>query len=786
MSITDELQLPADVIVTPVDALPDDVRGQLQNDSGDVVLTRQRARITSRIVDARAAVLLEQFREPTTVARAVIAAAAPLRADPHELLVEAYPLIKRMLGDGILVPATAADAAEITPRLGPSDTMGDLTIVRSVHVVDDTEVHEATWGDQRVAVKVVRADGPAQPALVREAAVLERLDGEVAPRLLLGPTTVGDHTYLAMEWIDGQPILHEAARLRLGGASGRQQLARLAERTVAAYARLHDLGVVHGDVHPNNVLVDDRHDVRLVDFGFAGTDEVDQPERAGVAFFFEPELAAAYLDRRPLPSTTPASEQYALAALVWLCLTGAHTRYFSLDKESMLAQVVNDEPVAFAQLGVVGWTAVEHTLRRALAREPVARYASLRAFADAFNSAAAADVRADPPDDTEDEDMTGRLLAQLGHGAPDALAARLPAPTASANYGAAGIAFGLLRLAQARQDPALFSLARAWSARADAARGDAEAFSSPALDITPQTVGEVSPYHTASGVFLVNAMMAAAAGDVERCQHAVDAFVDHSRPVRDPDPDLALGSSGTLVAGAMLRALPLAPHLDLGGVQTLCDRLAGQIWARLADQPPLGELQERAHLGAAHGWAGYIYAQLRWFAHADSLPDGLVDRLDQIAELAAVHGGGVRWPWYVGNAEEMFMPGWCNGTAGHVIVLLAAHAVTGDDRYLGLARQAGRDVLLGPSNVANLCCGHAGRAYALLALYRTTRDGAWLSAARRLAAAATRTSLPAETASLGLASHSLYKGTLGLAVLLADLERPDLAAMPLFEPEPAA
>jgi RNA polymerase sigma-70 factor (ECF subfamily) len=75
MAITDPLVLPPDVMLLPVAELPEDVRRQLTWEEGDYAVTRPRSRTPSRIVDAAAADLLGQFREPL---RRVI----DLRLDP--------------------------------------------------------------------------------------------------------------------------------------------------------------------------------------------------------------------------------------------------------------------------------------------------------------------------------------------------------------------------------------------------------------------------------------------------------------------------------------------------------------------------------------------------------------------------------------------------------------------------------------------------------------------------------------------------------------------------------
>nr|MDP9121743.1 hypothetical protein [Acidobacteriota bacterium] len=83
---------------------------------------------------------------------------------------------------------------------------------------------------------------------------------------------------------------------------------------------------------------------------------------------------------------------------------------------------------------------------------------------------------------------------------------------------------------------------------------------------------------------------------------------------------------------------------------------------------------------------------------------------------------------------------------------------------------------------ADLCCGLAGRAYALLNFDRHAGSGVtrhWQGRARELAEQAAAAALH----SPGRTPDSLYKGTVGVAVLAADLWRPGAAAMPFFEDE---
>ena len=131
------------------------------------------------------------------------------------------------------------------------------------------------------------------------------------------------------------------------------------------------------------------------------------------------------------------------------------------------------------------------------------------------------------------------------------------------------------------------------------------------------------------------------------------------------------------------------------------------------------------------------------------------------------------------------MAGWCNGSAGFVHLWTAAHRMLRVEEYGVLAERAGLDAWESEDAIGSLCCGFAGQAYALLSLYKHTDDKTWLHRAQAQAQKAARSFLErspgGEGNEPGGQAESLYKGKLGVAVLAAELERPEFAAMPFFE-----
>jgi tRNA A-37 threonylcarbamoyl transferase component Bud32 len=180
--------------------------------------------------------------------------------------------------------------------------------------------------DQRVVLKEARPfagldkDGiDAVRRLHRERDALERLRGIEGVPELYDHFTAWEHHYIAMQHMPGITLGQWLARQYplIQSESGEQEIAdfthralRLVTRIEALVSAIHARGLVFGDLHPNNILVDDEDSVALVDFELSF--DVDEPRRPalGAPGFIPP------ADRHGV-----AIDRYALAALrLWLFL----------------------------------------------------------------------------------------------------------------------------------------------------------------------------------------------------------------------------------------------------------------------------------------------------------------------------------------------------------------------------------------------------------------------------------------------------------------------------------
>ncbi len=836
MAITDPLVLPSDILLMPVADLPESVREKVDYKEGDFAVTRPHVRTPSKIVDAQAAELLKEFKNAKTIVEAILSYSETKSADPRQALEEALPLLKNFIDSRLLVPPDSADAEPITPSLSEGDTFDEFEIRSGVQILEDSELYQAryTQGEGKdVALKLLRDSSRPHlsKAIEREAVVLKHLDGAVSPRLIKTGVSEG-RPFLAIEWFNGVPVpvlaneLNQLARNDVDATEAGEARARLHALVVSLlhkYAELHERGVIHSDVHPNNLLVDAAGEVKILDFGLARFIDDKHPfgvaERGGVGYYFEPECAQAVVSGRHEPQSSTLGEQYAVAAIAYQLLTGANHIEFSLRNDEMLRQIVEAETLPFSAHGLAASPELEQALRRALSKDPDSRFASMRDFAEAVRNAP---LHTFPATGVSDKNQTPPATGDWARG--ESTSNSLPEsyevfiqktlqrlrpegelfkseigeghllPTCSVNYGAAGIAYALLRLACNRDDPQLLSMADLWITKALSLANTESAFYNEKLELTKENVSEVSMHHMVNGVHLVRALVSHALADPYKEQGAIDSFVATSQSESE-NLDITLGRSSVLHGCTLLletahesRLLDHTPLLQLG------DNVMQSIWDKVNGFGPVAESTELSYLGMAHGWAGLVYAALRWCQvkaevtganFSELVPGGVEKRLEELAQCALPIGRGVVWTWGnqtlgdVASGNNGFVPGWCNGSAGHVFLWTLAHKVWARPNHLDLARKAAWGLCDQTIHFNQLCCGAGGCAYALLDLYRHTEEKDWFARARQFGQRVATTKEPA--AAFETDVNSLYKGDIGTMVLLDDLARPATARMPLFD-----
>ena len=187
------------------------------------------------------------------------------------------------------------------------------------------------------------------------------------------------------------------------------------------------------------------------------------------------------------------------------------------------------------------------------------------------------------------------------------------------------------------------------------------------------------------------------------------------------------------------------------------------------------------NLGIAHGIGGHLYILLRWYNYKKIMPEQqFFNQLNLVIQKEVPKGSGVCIPWQTIENDKVFhtMSGWCNGSAGILMLLCEVAKVSNQEQYLKDAEKFAWHCWEDVASVPNLCCGLAGRAYALTCYSQATGVRVWHERALKLMSHAIDNGEHIDTEEMPM--YSLYKGQLGVALASTEIETGEAYSMPFF------
>jgi len=236
--------------------------------------------------------------------------------------------------------------------------------------------------DRAVALKVAKAEHLASPErrerFFREARAAANLrHPHIVPLFEMGQA--GDQAFIASAYIEGR-TLEAALKAAPGGRFAAEAAARVVLHLAEALAYAHEQGVVHRDVKPANVLLDDKAGPLLMDFGLAA--RVGSESRLtydgtllGTPLYMAPETCGGSTGD-PLP----ASDQYGLGVVLYELLTGRPPFVGTL--QAVLYQHQTQEPPPPRQIRPDLPRDLETVVLKCLHKAPAKRYATCQDLAD--------------------------------------------------------------------------------------------------------------------------------------------------------------------------------------------------------------------------------------------------------------------------------------------------------------------------------------------------------------------------------------------------------------------
>ncbi len=239
--------------------------------------------------------------------------------------------------------------------------------------------------DRDVAIKIISGERSGNPEFMarfeREARVIAHLQHpHILPVIDFGRS--GEHVYLVMRLAEGGAL---SDRIAQDGLTLRQ-VARFVEQIASALEYAHLRGVIHRDLKPNNVLLDELDNAYLTDFGIAkllAGSTSSNLTSTGAVMGTPAYMAPEQWRSEPVDART---DLYALGVILYELLIGAPP--FHADTPfGMMFKHVEEAPPPPCRINPALPDRLERVLLCALAKNPARRYASAAALMQDFRAA---------------------------------------------------------------------------------------------------------------------------------------------------------------------------------------------------------------------------------------------------------------------------------------------------------------------------------------------------------------------------------------------------------------
>ncbi|MEN8375354.1 MAG: protein kinase [Gemmatimonadota bacterium] len=308
-------------------------------------------------------------------------------ADDHALRSDVEALLEAHARAGPRFDEPASLLDEALEALAPNDVegrqVGPFRLVREigrggmgvVYLAEDTRL------GRRVALKVLPpylgVGRQAKRRFMSEARAIAALDHPNIATLYETDETEEGQLYMAFALYEGE-TLDELIRR---GPLPVERVVEIATQIAAGLHEAHDSEIVHRDVKPSNVLLTERGEVKLLDFGVAkaaGEDVTQEGVRPGTVAYMSPEQATgARLDGR--------TDLWSLGVVLYEMLTGVRP-FWEDDQASLIQKILHADPDPPSSLRSDLPEDVAWVVDKLLCKTPDGRYRSAEDLLDDLRS----------------------------------------------------------------------------------------------------------------------------------------------------------------------------------------------------------------------------------------------------------------------------------------------------------------------------------------------------------------------------------------------------------------
>ena len=240
--------------------------------------------------------------------------------------------------------------------------------------------------DRKVAIKVIRPDALTEEhlkkRLVREAQAAAKLDH---PNIcaIYDVNEAGPYTFIVMQYIEGETLAEKMTREPLGITT----TLAIMEQAAEGLAEAHAHGIVHRDIKPQNMMLTQRGQLKILDFGLAkqmlSGDSVDNEaptqellSTPGHVVGTMPYMSPEQVQGEPL---APSSDIFSLGITLYEALAGKHP-FKDKSAAVTMSRILLGEPISTEQFQTQVSPELQALLSKMLRKDRAERYQNAHDF----------------------------------------------------------------------------------------------------------------------------------------------------------------------------------------------------------------------------------------------------------------------------------------------------------------------------------------------------------------------------------------------------------------------
>jgi serine/threonine-protein kinase len=347
--------------------------------SSDNLVIKDKLAKREFLINSTTRLFIEKFRSPKNFDEVTNEIACEINAPIDEVKKLIKPFFRYIKYRQFIVPENSPDTkVRRKPLLTKNKIIDHYKILNKIDKNQDVEIYRAIdlKSENEVVIKLLReTKKKAVDELLREYNFLISINRTGVTPKAYEFITRKAYVYFTQEHIDGLELPEHTKQEK---SFGLEKVLEIISAIISAFKKIHAQGIVHGDIHPSNIIVTKDNTIKIIDFGLAVNHKLEKNEKVnsgGVYFFMPPERINTTTYKKFSLKADFFSDVYQLGIIMYDLLY--HQYPFNGFTWEELAQEIKEKEAGYPFRSRFKFTVPEwliNTIQKCIEKNPTKRF----------------------------------------------------------------------------------------------------------------------------------------------------------------------------------------------------------------------------------------------------------------------------------------------------------------------------------------------------------------------------------------------------------------------------